>query len=562
MDQRCGYSGCPGSPKFTCRQDRNQVFCEEHISNHLKESGKHEQISLEALQKSDHQLLAVKKIGENSAIMSGVLLTGKDMFQQICDKLCQITDQLIERQNALSEIATSVNEYDDPLERIEKLGEINLKLRSKEEFGKLVNQHFSKQDSTVDFTLFKSDIEGIVNSIQLSNEFMERIRQEAAKDKEERQKIIAELNNVKESSVRIEKTLDDRIGGVTNEMRARERYLADASVVEAIQNKIQVIEHQVMTSNNIVNQVSARCDFLGGRIELNQKMNQETEANQLKFITEINDLVEVRLATLETDYDGKIADFNKNRAEREEAFRAEETRIKLEIEEKMRNEIKALSDIRDNIVKKINQTVNDVKSQIEKTKKNCIDQVKNGISQVNENFRNELEKTQTERLEVFEWIKRQIEEGGPNRKVVGFEDFKKLEAIRIEEERIRAEQKRLDDIKKEKERQEKLRKEEAARQKKLKIDAENAAKRQREEKIRAEQQQKIEEEQKKKKAEDKNNFNNLPLEEKKKYLASLNLQDYKTTFIDKANYYPIHEIKISNDGLFAFVCKNYSGISK
>ena len=328
MEQRCGYSGCPGCPKFSCYQDLSQVFCDYHISSHLSEPGVHQRVSLKELSRSSISSTAIKKLSDNSALVSKVLLTGKDMFQQICDKLCQITDELIERQNALSEIATNITDYDNPLERIEKLGEISLQLRSKDEFAKLINQHFSKQDFTVDFTLFKSDIEGIAKSIQLSNECMERIREDAAKDKEERSRILNELKKVDESSARIEKTLKDKIDEVSIQMRIREYDLAKASIVESLQVKIPNIEYQVMNFNSLVNQVYKRGDTLEEKIQLLNEMSRESEKKALNFQNEVNKTVEENLKLLKDDYNDRIADLNKNWAEREEAFRREEVRIK------------------------------------------------------------------------------------------------------------------------------------------------------------------------------------------------------------------------------------------
>ena len=99
MDQVCSCEGCRGSPKNSCSCNKSLTFCEFHIETHLKEPGSH----------SKRPLLNIEEAlrGEMKNVSGAVkqlIMTGKEMFTEVCNKLVEITVNLTERQEALISI--------------------------------------------------------------------------------------------------------------------------------------------------------------------------------------------------------------------------------------------------------------------------------------------------------------------------------------------------------------------------------------------------------------------------------------------------------------------------
>src|SRR5574343_442610 len=111
MDLHCSEYGCRGSPKNSCPCDKTKNFCEFHIDQHLKLEGDHSKYPLGSTISTS--TLLTHEMKQLSSTMSKVMSTGRDMFQEICRKLCEITSELTERQDKLIEMASnlSTNEF-------------------------------------------------------------------------------------------------------------------------------------------------------------------------------------------------------------------------------------------------------------------------------------------------------------------------------------------------------------------------------------------------------------------------------------------------------------------
>jgi hypothetical protein len=117
---------------------------------------------------------------------------------------------------------------------------------------------------------------------------------------------------------------------------------------------------------------------------------------------------------------------------------------------KVKEECRVLSDAKDKIVQDFDKTLTDFRIQFEKTQIDCNKKVDYWIFKIRQDFN-------LERDEVLEWIRRQLGEGGQNKKIVGFEKFKELEEKKRKEEEERL--KREAEEKKRKEEEERLKRE-------------------------------------------------------------------------------------------------------
>ena len=556
MDLSCSYSGCPGSPKYTCRQDRSVTFCEYHIASHLQEPGRHEKLSLSDLSKSNSTMQVIQKIGDISSLVSDVMITGKDMFQEICNRLCQITDTLAQRQRDLLEIASSVTE--DPKEQMEKLGDIRLKLRSREAFSKLVDQHFAEHDATVDFSLFSQDIKGIMEGLKESNEFLAGIKEEAGRDREARETIVKRLHHVEKSSEGLAKEFDKKLKTLEKNMELKAKYYAQTSETEHIGNVINQLAYQMQTTNNFVNQINARCENIEREAQESANIRITSEEAGLENRRELVASIENYIGTIQGNFNNQLADLNKNWAEREAAFRVILDADRKIYEDHMANERMQLTRSKDLILQEVNQTVQMMNVKVQEIDENCSKSVKKGIRKVKKLANSENERTENERLQALEWIRLKIQEIAKDdraqKRVVAdnFEEFKRQEAARIEEERKQEEIKKANEENRLQE-QRRIEKERKADEERKRVEEKRLAeeiKRKNDE----DQRKRNQEEENKKKAD----FNSLSLQEKKNHMASLNIAHYKEKFIDVL-FNRIQEIKKSNDGLYVFVCKLYLG---
>ena len=81
---------------------------------------------------------------------------------------------------------------------MQKLGDIKLKLRSREAFSKLVDQHFAEPDATVDFSFFSQDLKCIMEGFKKSNEFLAWFKEDAGRDREANDSIVKRLHRVEQ----------------------------------------------------------------------------------------------------------------------------------------------------------------------------------------------------------------------------------------------------------------------------------------------------------------------------------------------------------------------------
>jgi negative regulator of replication initiation len=115
--------------------------------------------------------------------MSKVIKSGEEMFQEICNKLSEITESLSIRQERLVSIASNLTSSENfTNETLQSLGEIEIQLRGKAEFAKLLDQHFSKQGSIIDFTLFSQEFNRICEFLRVSNELILKVQEQSSKE--------------------------------------------------------------------------------------------------------------------------------------------------------------------------------------------------------------------------------------------------------------------------------------------------------------------------------------------------------------------------------------------
>ena len=62
------------------------------------------------------------------------------------------------------------------------MGDVGLNVKSTEEFGKLVDHHFTKANAKVDYSILSDEIKNIVNRLAKSKQSLEEIRSQSKDD--------------------------------------------------------------------------------------------------------------------------------------------------------------------------------------------------------------------------------------------------------------------------------------------------------------------------------------------------------------------------------------------
>ena len=200
---RCAYEGCQGSPKNSLPGDKNLAFCDYHLSEHLKTIPPGSSIPNLKDDNLDVSGRVADQVIKVAATVSKVMLTGKDMFEVIYNKLSELTDQLLHRQSEIMNLAKNSGNQELDKKLLEDFKEIGLKFRNKDEFKKMVDQHFSKDDATADFSLFTKDIENFKNHLEGSNKLLEELRSKSNHDAKSREEVI-KMIEISENSSKIE----------------------------------------------------------------------------------------------------------------------------------------------------------------------------------------------------------------------------------------------------------------------------------------------------------------------------------------------------------------------
>ena len=166
---RCSYEGCPGSPKNSLAADQNLAYCDYHVSEYLKTLPPDSTIPNLEDDNLDGSGGVADHVIKIASTVSKVMLSGKDMFEVIYNKLSDLTDQLLHRQSEIMKLAKNSGNQELDKKLLKDFKQLGLKFRNKDEFKKMVDQHFSKDDATADFSLFTKDIENFKNHLEGSN---------------------------------------------------------------------------------------------------------------------------------------------------------------------------------------------------------------------------------------------------------------------------------------------------------------------------------------------------------------------------------------------------------
>ena len=126
MADRCHIKGCPDTPKYSCTCGENTIVCEDHLNFHLGLGHQTKKIDIarENIQ-SKIQMGITGLFGKSSE----VLTTGKQMFIDICNKLCNITDDIFERQQNLLKLSASQSYSPNVEDEIRKMTEVGIKTK-------------------------------------------------------------------------------------------------------------------------------------------------------------------------------------------------------------------------------------------------------------------------------------------------------------------------------------------------------------------------------------------------------------------------------------------------
>ena len=309
MDVQCSYEGCRGSPKNSCSCDRTQKFCEYHIDQHLKLRGDHSINPLTSSAQTSSMLAHEMK--QLSSTMSKVMLSGKDMFQEICRKLCEITSELTERQDKLIEMASNLTTNENlPEESFKKLGDLGLNFKSADEFGKLVNEHFSKDTAKVDFSFFSKDIENIMNHLIESNSLLQNVSTQAESESIRKQEIENRISALETSTSQIEQNFDQRIHQVDADTRQREARFANKETVRRLEDKINLLEGLINHQNNSIEEVNMNFTNINSGLAAQSLLNQERDVKLAQFTNNAQNQLNLQFAQLRGAVEQRVVQIN------------------------------------------------------------------------------------------------------------------------------------------------------------------------------------------------------------------------------------------------------------
>ena len=180
MADNCHIKGCPDTPKYRCSCDDNIKICENHKSFH---PGPAHQTVIIDLARENVQSKVQKEIAGLFGMSSQVLSTGKEMFIEICEKLCNITDDIFKRQQDLLTLSSSQSYPANVEEDIKALSEVNIRIKKREDFKKMIDRHFSLYDDITDFKVFSKDFEALkqkgIENYELALNALDRAQNES-----------------------------------------------------------------------------------------------------------------------------------------------------------------------------------------------------------------------------------------------------------------------------------------------------------------------------------------------------------------------------------------------
>ena len=244
MDDICYIDGCPGEGKFTCSCNEALRICQGHITEHFGEAGIHE---IDAVKANLTRFKAREAIGSLRKINSSTLEMGKEMFKELCDKLCEVVDNISQRQQYLVDLSSSP--YSDQLEeKIEELKTVNITMRDKKQFGELLNKFMSKEPlDTSSFNEFHKDFKVIAESLEKSNNVLQLLASSQQQEQAFREKLESRVLKLEENHGKIENidqkvtVLDTRINGHENKFESIKKLVDQANNgVKKLENELEI----------------------------------------------------------------------------------------------------------------------------------------------------------------------------------------------------------------------------------------------------------------------------------------------------------------------------------
>lgn len=174
MEELCYIDGCPGSGKFGCSCNDSLRVCQVHIAEHTCSFGYHEISSISFGITNQKIKDAIKSLNK---LNTSTLKKSKEMFQELCNKLCDVVENLSQRQQCLFELSSSScsQEID---KKIKELEQVNITFRNKKDFRKVLDNFMSSgeeifENSSLDE--FRKDFRIIIESLGKSNEVLQTV---------------------------------------------------------------------------------------------------------------------------------------------------------------------------------------------------------------------------------------------------------------------------------------------------------------------------------------------------------------------------------------------------
>ena len=225
MDEKCFADGCPGTANFSCSCDEKLQICQEHIAEHIR--GPHNHvicISNRAQQRS--KLEANKAFSTLNNLNTRALAEGKGMFQELCDKLCTIVDELTRRQQCLVDLS-SLNYSQKVEDQIQELVTVNIAFRDKSDFKKLLDKFMAPGGETFDSLSledFKKDFRGIFECLNQSNRVLESVTGTHKEEQALRKQLESRIENLEKGKIQ---NIEQRLQRFEQEAQAHAKMIED-----------------------------------------------------------------------------------------------------------------------------------------------------------------------------------------------------------------------------------------------------------------------------------------------------------------------------------------------
>ena len=269
MADNCYVRGCMQPSKFICRCDSSLKICQAHLSSHLNQAGQHD-ISSIIPGVSPSQQRVTQAMLHLSDMNTRTLNEGKEMFQELCTKLCGFVDMFAKRQQCLVDLS-SHNYSPEVDSKIRELEKIDIKFRKPEEFKQLLDRYLSGGPDMMDyahFQEFKNDFRNIASEIQKNNEYLMLVAQKNEEAEKSKKKV---EKKIKEHDKQL-KELDKKFEMVNGSVERALKLASDTQkVIKLESKKIQGISHAGLNEFRsekkvLENLVSSKVGNLNGKI--------------------------------------------------------------------------------------------------------------------------------------------------------------------------------------------------------------------------------------------------------------------------------------------------------